>query len=489
MVHVPPFILITYLLAASKNGRIATRNGRGGGRGGRSTGKESGRGGRVGRSRYTSAGTKKKKKTTTTGDTEKKKEHVNPLPSLTETNGEKPFYFTCRHTYENILLDEVNRYAKKSGGEILATSPYPGLVRVEDKDGVLPTFYDPVYALQTMPQCIVVSAESIKGIANEIMNSLLGGDAESVDDDDEAIRLRRESFRRAPKGSLTIHALVPGMCKGQTKPVMQHRCEKAGEEVMKMMKKVYPAARRAPIDENGNRIEPKERWILQMMLQSPNIAVASLIECRFIGPGQNAYWPNTAFPVGLAKVDIEEKMPSSAYRKLMEGLECMGRRPNLDDVVVDLGASPGGWTQVMRRLGCYVISVDRSELDPVLMNDDMVEFIKGDAFVFSPPVDENRNCWMISDIIAYPKRCTELLNKWTGEKLASHMIVTMKFQGDEPDLDELDNAIETVQRHGYACRVKHFFNNKNEVTFMVSENSRTSRDLGTLGSKMYPVVL
>merc|ERR1712070_342099 len=108
------------------------------------------------------------------------------------------------------------------------------------------------------------------------------------------------------------------------------------------------------------------------------------------------------------------------------------------------------------------------------MNDDMVEFIKGDAFLFSPPVDENRGCWMISDIIAYPKRCTELLNKWTGEKLASHMIVTMKFQGDEPDLDELDNAITTVQRHGYACRVKHFFNNKNEVTFMVSENSRTS---------------
>jgi 23S rRNA C2498 (ribose-2'-O)-methylase RlmM len=84
---------------------------------------------------------------------------------------------------------------------------------------------------------------------------------------------------------------------------------------------------------------------------------------------------------------------------------------------------------------------------------------------------------MISDVIAYPERCTELLDRWCEGNWASHMVVTMKFQGDEPDLDELDKAIRVVKSHDYDCRVKHFFNNKNEVTFMVSERGRSTIDL------------
>jgi hypothetical protein len=60
---------------------------------------------------------------------------------------------------------------------------------------------------------------------------------------------------------------------------MQHRAEKIGEEIGKMMKKMYVAARKATSDDDGNTIEPSERWLLQMMLQSPNIAVASLTRC------------------------------------------------------------------------------------------------------------------------------------------------------------------------------------------------------------------
>ena len=67
----------------------------------------------------------------------------------------------------------------------MASSPYPGLVRVEDDDNTLPTLYDLVYALQWMPQCkcMVVMEESIKGIAREVLAALLGDD----NDDDESI--------------------------------------------------------------------------------------------------------------------------------------------------------------------------------------------------------------------------------------------------------------------------------------------------------------
>ena len=106
--------------------------------------------------------------------------------------------------------------------------------------------------------------------------------------------------------------------------------------------------------------------MLQIMLQSLSIAVASLSKCKHVGLGNGAYWPNFYYPMGLAKVDIEERMPSSAFRKLMEGIECMGIFPVSTSTVVDLGASPGGWTSVMRGyFGCRVIAVDRSNLDPI----------------------------------------------------------------------------------------------------------------------------
>ena len=147
-------------------------------------------------------------------------------PSLTTSNGPRPTYFTCRHTYENTLIDEIKRFASSSTSysvdgnldtprEITATAPYPGLVRVEDNHNILPPLYDPVYALQIIPSCVVISAESINGIAREVVSALL--------DDEDDTRSVQLNDHVAQLGALTIHPLVPGMCKGQSKPIMQHR--------------------------------------------------------------------------------------------------------------------------------------------------------------------------------------------------------------------------------------------------------------------------
>ena len=42
----------------------------------------------------------------------------------------------------------------------------------------------------------------------------------------------------------------------------------------------------------------------------------------------------------------------------------------------------------------------------------------------------------------------------------------MKFTGDVPDFDAVDEARRAAAAHGYRCRAKHFFNNKNELSVM-----------------------
>ena len=70
---------------------------------------------------------------------------------------------------------------------------------------------------------------------------------------------------------------------------------------------------------------------------------------------------------------------------------------------------------------------------------------QGDAFTFTPEVEQGGGGagggeaagWMVSDVIAYPERVTELLERWCGGGWAQRMVVTMKFQGDTPDWGEL----------------------------------------------------
>jgi hypothetical protein len=316
------------------------------------------------------------------------------------------------------------------------------------------------------------------------------------------------------------------------------------------LKKGYPAARpksssatSTASSTSSSGLEPpsNDRWLLQVLLLTPNVAAASLVKCAAVHPSTTPpgttttaiaatptstsdagdrlpnyyyyYWPNWQFPAGLAKVDItDEEMPSSAYRKLMEALECMRIRPHAKCTVYDLGACPGGWTWILRHfLDCSVIAIDKSPVDPRLMKDPRIEFIKGDAFTFEPRPRTSttttsivKEVWMVSDIIAYPDRILELLSRWCGGKWADCMVVTMKFHGSQPDLDAIDQAVQVAQIHGYHCRAKHFFNNKNEVTLMIrqhlqlplkvdeDDSTTTSPPLllqdGVLGTPMYPSV-
>ena len=109
-------------------------------------------------------------------------------------------------------------------------------------------------------------------------------------------------------------------------------------------------------------------------------------------------------------------------------------------------------------LNCSVTAIDKSPLDPRLMSDPRIEFVKGDAFAFQPAdrQGENGEVWMVSDVIAYPDRILDLLSKWCSGKWADYMVVTMKFHGNQPDFAAIHESIELAGSHGYHCRAKHF---------------------------------
>lgn len=130
----------------------------------------------------------------------------------------------------------------------------------------------------------------------------------------------------------------------------------------------------------------------------------------------------------VAFVEDREGPPSRAYLKLWEALTRLGRHPGPGERCLDLGASPGGWSWALARLGARVEAVDKAPLAPSVTAMPGVTVRQESAFGLDParepPVD-----WLFSDVICYPARLLALVRRWIAAGAARNILCTVKFQG------------------------------------------------------------
>ncbi len=170
------------------------------------------------------------------------------------------------------------------------------------------------------------------------------------------------------------------------------------------------------------------------------------------------------FPAGnITLIEDHENPPSRAYLKFQEALVRFNHRygylPKKGERCFDAGACPGGWTWVLTELGCNVFAVDRSELDPRLMKNPLVEFKTHDAFTL-PPNDVGAFDWVFSDVICYPDRLLEWVKKWIDSGLTKNMICSIKMQG-ETNWNLIDEFAKIPNTY-----IQHMQYNKHELTWM-----------------------
>ena len=139
---------------------------------------------------------------------------------------------------------------------------------------------------------------------------------------------------------------------------------------------------------------------------------------------------SSPFPNGEVQfIEDRSTPPSRAYLKLWELFTLLGERPHDGEFCIDLGASPGGWTWVLQKLGARVLSIDKAPLDARIAALPGVEFQRTSAFALDPrsvgPVD-----WLFADVVCYPKRLLALVNKWFASGLVRRFVCTIKFQGE-----------------------------------------------------------
>jgi 23S rRNA (cytidine2498-2'-O)-methyltransferase len=159
-------------------------------------------------------------------------------------------------------------------------------------------------------------------------------------------------------------------------------------------------------------------------------------------------------------VEDKKNPPNRAYLKLWEALSLFGVSPQPQEVAMDLGASPGGWSYVMHSLGAQVIAVDKAELDPEIARLPNMSFLKQSAFALDPETFATKIDWLLCDVACYPQRTYDLVTRWIESGKARKFIFTIKLQG-ETDFEMLQK-FQAIP----GSRVIHLFHNKHEVTFL-----------------------
>jgi 23S rRNA (cytidine2498-2'-O)-methyltransferase len=166
------------------------------------------------------------------------------------------------------------------------------------------------------------------------------------------------------------------------------------------------------------------------------------------------------FPNGEIRfVEDRTGPPSRAYLKLWEALTVIGRRPGSGEVCLDLGASPGGWSWALQRMGARVIAVDKAPLALEIAGLPGIEHRPESAFALDPrtagPVD-----WLFSDVVCYPARLLALVERSLAAGTCRNFVCTIKFQGPTDH--------ETTQRFAAipGSQLRHLFHNKHELTWI-----------------------
>jgi 23S rRNA (cytidine2498-2'-O)-methyltransferase len=172
--------------------------------------------------------------------------------------------------------------------------------------------------------------------------------------------------------------------------------------------------------------------------------------------------PKTICPLPFGEINFNEDKttpPSRAYLKLWELFTLYKLTPEAGSKVIDVGSCPGGWTWVLQTAGCHVVSVDKAPLDEKIAQLPNIEFRQESAFGLRPQHIGNLD-WFYSDIICYPSKLLELVNRWRDSGLVKNFACTIKFQ-NETDFETMFKFQEIPN-----SKIIHLSCNKHEVTWI-----------------------
>ncbi len=159
----------------------------------------------------------------------------------------------------------------------------------------------------------------------------------------------------------------------------------------------------------------------------------------------------------------EEDQISRAEFKLLEALEAFAITLPPRGIALDLGASPGGWTRILRGLEQFVTAIDPAALDPRLEKDKGVRHLRTTAEAYL--ADEPDEFDLIVNDMRMDARDSARLMVDYARQLYPHGIALMTFKLPEKGRRAIMQHAFDILRQSYEIAgARQLFHNRSEIT-------------------------
>jgi 23S rRNA (cytidine2498-2'-O)-methyltransferase len=168
----------------------------------------------------------------------------------------------------------------------------------------------------------------------------------------------------------------------------------------------------------------------------------------------------TTSPGGKVRMRRPDDAPSRAGLKLEEAIGWIGIGPDKGDLCVDLGAAPGGWSQVAVKRGATVIAVDPARMKVDLPKTRFTH-VQLNAFEFAPSETLD---WLLCDMAWRPLEVAALVAKWGRRVWARQLIANFKLPMKKK-AEMMSRVREILETGGWkGVRARQLYFDRDEVT-------------------------
>lgn len=174
------------------------------------------------------------------------------------------------------------------------------------------------------------------------------------------------------------------------------------------------------------------------------------------------------WPGGAVRFQREEGQISRAKFKLLEAERAFGLYLETFREALDIGAAPGGWTQLLLERGLRVTSIDPAELHPKLAAYPRLTALKKNASDVRFPPDTFD--LLVCDMSWSPMQMAKLvLEKADALQDGAAAIITVKLMHKKP-LQTIRDVVAKLESAFELRKAKQLFHNRDEITLYLVKN-------------------